>query len=292
MKKGLILINAYARLDSIMNQTARLKEEFNKLGVLIDIKRNNEFNLTVDTVNVKNEYSSYDFVIFLDKDKYVSKMIEKSGIRLFNSAKSIDLCADKMETYIALANNGFNMPKTLPGLMCLNADEDVSKTVDIIESKLSYPIIVKNSYGSLGKNVYMINNKQELLQIADELKNKPHLYQETIKESLGMDIRVIIIGGKFIGAMQRKSETDFRSNIAQGAKAYKIEILDELKTICINAAKVLGLDYCGIDILVSHNKYYICEVNSNAFFMAFENVTGINVAEAYAKYVIEEIYKN
>ena len=292
MKKGLILINAYARLDSIMNQTARLKEEFNKLGVLIDIKRNNEFNLTVDTVNVKNEYSSYDFVIFLDKDKYVSKMIEKSGIRLFNTAKSIDLCADKMETYIALANNGFNMPKTLPGLMCLNADEDVSKTTDIIEKKLGYPMVVKNSYGSLGKNVYLIKNKEELLAIADELKNKPHLFQEALQDSFGTDIRVIIIGGKFIGAMQRKSETDFRSNIAQGAKAYKIEISDELKNICINASKVLGLDYCGIDILVSHNKYYICEVNSNAFFMAFENVTGINVAEAYAKYVIEEIYKN
>lgn len=291
MRKGLILINAYARLDSIMNQTRRLKEEFNKLGVEIDIKHDDEFNVIIEDTKVKNDYFKYDFAIYLDKDKYLSKMLEKSGLRLFNKAKAIDLCADKMETYIALANHGFNMPKTLPGLMCLNADEDVSKSVDIIEKKLGYPIVVKSSYGSLGKNVYLINNKEELLSIADELKNKPHLFQEALKESFGTDIRVIIIGGKFIGAMQRKSETDFRSNIAQGAKAYPIEITDELKNICINVAEVLDLDYCGIDILVSNGKYYICEVNSNAFFMAFEQTTGINVAEAYAKYVISEIYK-
>lgn len=84
MKRGLILVNAYSRLISASNQPKRLKEEFEKLGVVVDIKKNSIDTAMIIEGNVQSFIEDYDFVIYLDKDKYTSSLLEKAGIRLFN----------------------------------------------------------------------------------------------------------------------------------------------------------------------------------------------------------------
>lgn len=294
MKQGLILVNAYSKLEHSLNQSKRLKVEFEKLGVHIDIRRNDFFASFINEQgNIESNVGDYDFCIYLDKDKYISSMLEKCGMRLFNSHYAVEVCDDKMVTSIELSNHNIPMPITLPGLLCYDFQEEVrDETLDNIEKKLCYPLIVKTSYGSLGKGVYKADNREQLEFIAKELKCKSHLFQQFIETSFGKDIRVIIIGGKFVAAMIRQSNGDFRSNLELGGIGTSIIPPNEVIEMCEKTAKILKLDYCGIDVLFGDNKYYVCEVNSNAFFGGIEKVTGINIAEKYAEYIINCIYNN
>ncbi|MBQ8323266.1 MAG: RimK family alpha-L-glutamate ligase [Clostridia bacterium] len=293
MKKALILINAYLKLRSQFSQAERIREELSVLGVRADIRRNDGFFALIENAKVKeNLPEKYDFCVYLDKDKYLSEMLEKTGLRLFNRHAAIRDCDDKMQTYIALSGHGVKMPKTLSGLLCYEPTEPVrGETVGRIERQLSYPIVVKECFGSLGKGVYMAKNESELLSLAEKLKCRPHLFQETVKTSVGKDVRVIVVGGKVLCAMLRKSETDFRSNIELGGTGSKYEPSGEMRAVCEKVASLLKLDYCGIDILLGENdEPIVCEVNSNAFFGGIEATAGVNVAGAYAEHIYKSVY--
>ncbi len=295
MKKGVIVINAYSELEHSLNQSRRMKEELEKLGVSTTILRNNTFLASVENRDgdLVNKLEDYDFCLYLDKDKYVSDILEKKGMRLFNRHQAIRYCDDKAVTCIQLAEHGIPMPKTLFGLLCYDPDKDVkSETLDIIERELGYPMIAKESYGALGKNVYKVDNRKELEEKAVELKSKPHLFQEYVSTSYGRDVRVIVIGGKVVATMLRKSDKDFRSNIELGGMGFPFEVGDKVKAQCVKIAEILGLEYCGIDLLFGKEKdeFLVCEVNSNAFFGGMEEATGINVGKAYAEYIYDKVY--
>ena len=106
----------------------------------------------------------------------------------------------------------------------------------------------------------------------------------------GVDVRVIVIGGKTVAAMQRSNENDFRANVARGGSTKRIDLPESFKMVAEACAEILGLDYCGVDLLYGDNgEPYVCEVNSNAFFDGIESSTGVNVAAAYVDYVIKTI---
>lgn len=293
MKKGLILINAYVTLKHSLYQSSRLKEEFEKMGVTIDILENDAFYALInDKGEIESKLSNYDFCIYLNKDKYISLMLEKCGLKLFNNHHAIRGCDDKMTTYILLSNNNIPMCKTLGGLLCYDQDALIKKeTIEHIEKELNYPLIMKYSYGSLGSGVFKINNQEELINKMEEMKCKPHLFQEFIENSKGRDIRVIVIGHKVYASMLRVSQNDFRSNIELGGKGINYTPNQELIDLCEKVSNILDLDYCGIDVLIDKDSYKICEVNSNAFFQGIERVTKKNIAKAYASYIYKKIYE-
>ncbi|MCD8286963.1 MAG: RimK family alpha-L-glutamate ligase [Clostridia bacterium] len=291
MRKGIIITNAYSTLPSSLNQSVRLKQELGALGVEADILPNNSFPVEVSGDGEAIRRLKADFCIYLDKDKYVSVLLEKTGMRLFNSAEAIATCDDKMLTHIALSGHGIPCPKTLPGLLCYDPQEPVTEaTLDRIEAALGYPVIVKASYGSLGKDVHKADGRTELQKLCERYKLVPHLFQECIQECAGRDIRVICIGGKAVAAMQRVSRTDFRSNMELGGKGTVYVPDADLTALCEKVSAVLGLDYCGIDVLPSKRGYLVCEVNSNAFFGGIEGVTGVNIARLYAEYIVQKVY--
>lgn len=292
MKKVLILNNAYYRLDSYLNQSKRLAEEFEKMGVQATVRANDFFPALLDGERAVSDLDC-DFIVYFDKDKYASELLEKCGYRLFNRHKSVLLCDDKMATYIALEKSGVHFPKTLPAPLCYIGGQTVlPQTLDKVEQELDYPVVVKQSYGSLGKGVFLAKNKQELVGLANRLICTPHHFQQYIKSSHGMDIRVIVIGGKAVCAMLRKSNGDFRSNVELGGIGQKMELSAPFKQTAELCAKTLELDYCGVDLLIDKNgNPLVCEVNSNAFFGGIEKVTGVNVAKAYVEYMLDCFYK-
>jgi len=116
------------------------------------------------------------------------------------------------------------------------------------------------------------------------------LLQEFIASSKGRDIRINVVGDKAIVSMLRENKNDFRSNIALGGIGKVTEISQEFYDTAESCACILGLDYCGVDLLYGENdKPYVCEVNSNAFWGEISAVTGINVAKTYAEYIIKQI---
>lgn len=290
--RGLILINAYCRLESFLYQSSRLKEEFGKLGVECDIRQNDFFAADIKDGRLRLNVSGYDFAIYLDKDMYMSKMLEDAGLKVFNSHESIRICDDKMLTHIVLAGAGIRMPDALSGLLCYTQDAKVSRdTLKHIGDTLGYPVIVKESYGSLGKGVFRADNEEELKVLAERLRMRPHLFERYIASSCGRDMRIIVIGGRVVASMIRSSDKDFRSNIELGGVGHAMKPDDMYADIAIKAAQAIGLVYAGVDVLFGEDGPIVCEVNSNAFFGGIEKVTGVNVAREYALEVMRIMNK-
>ena len=267
-------------------------EELAKLGVDAEILPNDAFFCTVEgDGGIVSRLSGFDFVVYLDKDKYVARMLQKCGVRLFNRAEAIEDCDDKMLTAIRLANAGIPMPPTVPGLLCYDENAPLNAAaMDRAAQILGYPLVVKSSYGSLGSGVHLARDAGELKDICQKLKCSPHLFQKFIAESSGRDARVIVVGGEVTAAMTRTAHGDFRSNLELGGSGSPLVPDDGLAELCRRVARHICLDYCGIDILFGSNGYLVCEVNSNAFFGGIERVTGINVAAAYAAHMYRSVY--
>ena len=289
--KGVILTNPYDTYSVQQHKVRRMAQELTALGVEVRVMPNDRFVSVVVDGNVES-FLDADFVLFFDKDKYTGEMLEKCGLRLFNSAGATAICDDKMLTHITLANHGIPMPATLPGALCYNPNGTISdEYLQIAIDKLELPMIVKQCYGSYGEQVYLVSTKQELKSKLDEIKTKAYLLQHFEQQSSGRDMRVIVIGGKAVCAMLRENDKDFRSNVAHGGVARAVEIPKTVAKICEKAAKIIGLDYCGMDVLLG-DEPKLCEVNSNAMFEAMENVTGVNVARLYAEHIVKTVKKD
>ena len=286
-----IIINAYYSAPHYLEQSLRLKSEFEQLGAHADVIRNDGFYGRIENGGINTYFSDYSACVYLDKDKYLSKMLEDNGIVLFNSHDTLADCDDKMLTYIRLAGSGVEMPKTLPGLLCYDPYERIrEQTINILESQLGYPMVVKECYGSQGKGVYPVFDRSQLFPAMERVKMKPHLYQKMITSSLAKDVRVIVIGGKAVGAMLREGADGFHSNIGRGGYGSNYPLSPSFQEAAERCAEVLGADYCGVDLLFGETgEPVVCEVNSNAFFSEFERCTGVNVAKLYAEYVLSRI---
>lgn len=289
--KGLIITNPYDTGDVQLNKRTRMLCEFANLGVDMRVLSNDLFLTRIENGKIVSGVSD-DFVLYFDKDKYVARMLEKCGFRVFNSASATEICDDKMLTHISLANCGVAMPKTLSGALCYKNDGEISKEyLNSVIDLLGLPLVVKECHGSFGEQVYLVRRADELFETVRKIKFKPYLFQQYIKKSSGKDMRVIVIGGKAVCAMLRRNSHDFRSNIQHGGLAEAAEIPDDIRLLCEKCARVIGLDYCGIDVLLG-DEPLVCEVNSNAMFEAMERATGVNVAELYAKHIVKSVTEN
>lgn len=286
--KGIITVNAYIKTESQISQADRIAEELKNLGCDVQVTRN--LNLCRIT-DGKLSANDYDFCVFLDKDKACARMLEKSGTRLFNCAKAIELCDNKILTHIALSNNGINMPDSVYAPLCYYRDANISEEFLLqVEYTLGFPLVAKKCYGSLGAGVYLIKNRAELREFEENNKLIEHFYQRFINCGAGEDIRVLLIGGKYLCSMKRTNTNDFRSNVELGGKGENYVADGQLIYLCEKVAAILNLDYCGIDILTDQNGVrYVCEVNSNAFFAEAERVCKINVAKSYAQHIVKTL---
>lgn len=286
--EGVILINPYDTYQVQQCKVIRMQRELTALGVDVTVVPNDRFVAGVVNGDIDCSLNA-DFVLFFDKDKYTGQMLESRGIRLFNSASATAICDDKMLTHITLAGHGIPMPDTLPGALCYNDKGEITEQyLQLAISRLGLPMVVKQCYGSYGEQVYLASNAQQLKSLLSQIKTKAYLLQHFEQQSCGKDMRVIVIGGKAVCAMLRENSTDFRSNIAHGGKATGIEIPKTVAEMCEKTAQIIGLDYCGIDVLLT-DPPKVCEVNSNAMFEAMERVTGVNVAKLYAQHIVKSL---
>lgn len=283
-----ILRNRYSHIPQYDRQIERIAEALAARGAKVEIKDTDSLGIRIENGEPKAP-KDWDACIYLDKDEYAASLLERSGVRLFNSAEAIRLCDDKMLTHIALTGSGIRMPDTTPGPLLYDAKMEIARGfADGLERRYGYPMVVKESFGSMGRGVRLVRDRKELDAALEELRGKRFLVQEMIGSGKGEDLRVIVIGGRTVGGILRRSESDFRSNAALGGMATAVDVPRESAEIAEKAAEVLGLDYCGADLLKDEEGRYtvLCEMNSNAFFSAFEEATGIDVAGAYADHVL------
>lgn len=289
--QGLIITNQ--ELGHNEYKIKRFQEEFSYLGINLNIVKNDGTLAEIENNRIKLNIPQCDFVIYLDKDIYLARMLEKANVRLFNKADFIKLCDDKLLTFIRCSDLGIKMPDTFAGPLVYTSTEKPNLDfLDVVINKIGLPMVVKKVYGSLGKDVYLVRNKEELISLYSSICHNPILFQKYISSSKGKSIRVIIIDGKPFGAFYRKNSDDFRSNFGTTAGSEKIENPQKYLDFAGEIAEKLEIEYAGIDLLDDENgEITMCEINSNAFFEEFENTTGLNVARAFAEMVKRKIYE-
>ena len=293
--RGIVIINGYPSAEKFYRQGEKIQKAIQAAGVECDLVKNGDvYALLSETGAVKVSFAQkYDFAVYLDKDKYLGRLLECAGVRLFNSAHAVELCDDKLLTYIALRNSGLRLASVISSPLCYTKGVLPNETfLEATAEKLGFPLVAKKSYGSFGAGVQLVHGMPELQKIAQEWQYEPHFYQQYISDSNGRDLRVIVVGGRAIGCMERVAqEGEFRSNIELGGVGKAIQPPKEYLLAAERAAKILGLDYCGVDLLETTEGPIVCEVNSNAFFEGFEKVTGIDVANVYAEHIVSQLQK-
>lgn len=228
-----------------------------------------------------------DAVLFTDKDIYLARQLENEGIPVFNQAEAIEVSDDKIKTYQALYQNNVPIPKTIIAPKTFGFTKQIeSRFIENLETELTYPLIIKEAFGSFGEQVYLIKHRQALIEKMRTLVKVPYLFQEFIHTSIGEDKRLQVVGEKIVAAMQRKSATDFRSNITAGGTMTPYSPTTEEQEVAIRASKAIGAHFSGVDLLTGeNNEPIVCEVNSNAHIRNLYHCTGINAAFDIIRYI-------
>lgn len=261
----------------------RLQEELRKRDVLL--------RMCTDL------YASYPFaapeftvVVYWDKDVILAKRLESVGVRLVNRAAAIEVCDDKEKMFAALADK-IVLPETVAAPLVYDVSDGADERfLDFAESKTGYPVVVKHNTGSQGKQVYLAKDRAELRALHGKLVHTPHLLQRFVHGAeMGSDTRVYLVGGKAVGAAERRNTTDFRSNVAMGGEMRRAALSQALKEAAETVADSLGLEYGSADFICEDGQYVFIEANASAYMRGAESV-GIALAEQYADYLTEVLH--
>lgn len=278
--EGTLIVNHGLLGEKYNEQTALYTQAAERLGV----------SLRVST-NAQRPEAFGEFVLFLDKDVILARTIELAGIPVFNSASAIALCDDKALTYLALKNSGIPMPETLVVPMTFfETDWTDNPFLPYAEEHLGYPMVVKEACGSFGWQVWLANDRAQLVEHLNKTSPRRTLLQAYIAGSKGRDIRINVVGGKAVACMYRYSDTDFRANISSGGSMKPYTPTPAQEAVALEACKLLGLDFGGVDLLFGESGApLLCEVNSNAHIKNILNCTGVNVAEHILAHIKETL---
>ena len=211
----------------------------------------------------------------------VVRQFEAMGTFCLNSSASIGTSRDKLAAHQALAINRIPMPDTA----FANSPRD---TENIIDLTAGAPLVVKLLESSQGKGVILAETRKAASSVISAFQklNAPFIVQDFVKDSNGSDLRLFVIGGKVIASMMRSaSEDDFRSNLHAGGKASKVKITQDERKIAKQAAKAMGLNIAGVDILRSSEGPKVLEVNSSPGLQGIETINKLNVASLIIDYL-------
>ena len=202
------------------------------------------------------------------------RQFEALGIFCANSWESISRSRDKLFSSQLFSQNGIEIPIT--GFAKSPLD-----TNDLISMVNGAPLVIKLLEGTQGKGVVLAENAKAAESVINAFKslNANILVQEFIKEAEGRDIRCFVIDGKVVASIQREAaKGEFRANLHQGGTASVIKITTEEKKLAVKAAKVLGLQIAGVDIIRSNKGPLVLEVNSSPGLEGIEQATGKDIA--------------
>lgn len=292
---GWIVYNGALRITKIEKLVERLSRRGAEKGMTLELVKNNELlpsygrNGEAELKTLK-PFKHPGFIIFWDKDIFLAKHLEMMGFKLFNSREAIETCDNKALTQLKLANLGIRMPKTLVGPFVFHKQNLSDQYIDHVFETLGPTVILKESHGSFGMQVYKVDSRDAFREKVEAIGNNAFIMQEYIETTFGRDVRVNIIGGKIVGAMKRQSTEDFRANITLGGVGEVVALTPVQEDIALKAHHALGLDFSGIDLLYGENdEPILCEVNSNVNYLSYEDLSGLDFSGLLVDYIVEQV---
>lgn len=217
----------------------------------------------------------------------VLRQFEMMGVYPLNESVAIGRSRDKLRSMQLLSREGIGLPVT-------TFAHDPGQTEEVIKLAGGAPLVVKLLEGTQGIGVVLADTDRSAKSIIEAFRGAKVniLVQEFIKEAGGTDIRVLVVGGKVIAAMQRTgSADDFRSNLHRGGSAKTIKITAEERSTALRSAKAMGLNVCGVDMLRSNHGPVVMEVNSSPGLEGVENATGIDIAGKIIDFLVSHAEK-
>lgn len=274
--------------------TKRLKEVAIKRGHEVKIIKYRECYASIEQNNPTVSYRGQDLGGFdaiipriaSHMTRYgtaIVRQLEMQGIYTISSSLAINRSRDKLRSMQLLAKAGVGIPKTVVSRNSVDID-------DLINKLGGTPVIIKLARGTHGNGVVLAESKKAAKSVLQALylSNEDGtnvMLQEYIEESAGTDIRVFVVGGRVVASMKRQSlDDDFRSNLHKGGEGTIAKLSEEERKLAIKAAKAMGLNVAGVDMMRSSRGPLILEVNASPGF-GIEKVTGRDVATPIIEYI-------
>lgn len=221
---------------------------------------------------------------------YGSSIVRQFEMKhVFTTVSSLALVRsrDKLRAMQIMAKHGVGIPRTA-----------FAKRPDNIQYLIKEvggpPLVVKLLEGTQGLGVVLAETKNAAKSVIEAFYglNANILVQEFIKEARGADIRAFVVGGKVVAAYKRQGkEGEFRSNLHRGGAGQPIKLKKNEREMAVRAARALGLDIAGVDMLQSDRGPLVLEVNSSPGLGGVETVTGVDVASKIIEYIEDNVKK-
>jgi len=204
----------------------------------------------------------------------VLRQFEMMGVYPLNESVAVSRSRDKLRSLQLLARKGIGLPVT-----CFaHSPDDIE---DMMKMVGGAPSVIKLLEGTQGLGVVLAETEKAAESVIEAFMGLKAniLIQEFIKEAGGADIRCFVIGERVVAAMKRQGkEGEFRSNLHRGGSASLVRLTPEERSTAVRAAKIMGLNVCGVDILRSNHGPVVMEVNSSPGLEGIETATGKDVA--------------
>ena len=274
--------------------TKRLKEESIKRGHEVSIIKYRDCYASIEQNNPTVSYRGEDLATFdaiipriaSYMTRYgtaIVRQLEMQGVYSVSSSLAINRSRDKLRSMQVLARAGVGIPKTVVSRNSTDID-------DLLEKIGGTPVIIKLARGTHGNGVVLAETKKaaksvlQAFYLSDD-DGTNILLQEFVEESAGTDIRAFVVGSRVVASMKRQSlDDDFRSNLHKGGEGVAVKLTEEERRMAIRAAKAMGLNIAGVDMMRSKRGPLVLEVNASPGF-GVEKVTGRDVAGPIIEYV-------
>ena len=266
--------------------TRRLVEEARERGLDVDIIDPLTCSMFVDQgrveVLVDGEPFEHEAVIprighsITGHGTALLRHLDQLGVWSSNSAAGILQSRDKLRASQILARNRIPIPRTM------NV-RDVRDVDHAIEAVGGLPVVVKVTKGTQGQGVFLRHTAYEAKSLVQGLLHarRDVLIQEYVAESHGQDVRVIVVGDEVVAAMRRRARgREFRSNFHLNGTVESVDLPKEFADVARRAARVLGLNVAGVDLLEGNDGPMVLEVNTSPGLQGIEMASGVNVAGA------------
>jgi len=206
---------------------------------------------------------------------------EERGVPVMNSPRAIERCVDKFYTTALLQEAGLSVPDTV---VCESAADALAAL------RVMGDAIVKPIFGSLGHGMVRVSDPGVALRIVEPLEQVGSVfYVQRVVDHGGRDIRVFVVGGRVIGAIERTAPAgQWRTNVSRGGSVRPFDLPPSWEQMAVDATTAVGADYAGVDLLPSRDgQVFVLEVNGIPGWRGLQQATGIDVAGAIVERLID-----
>jgi ribosomal protein S6--L-glutamate ligase len=204
----------------------------------------------------------------------LTRQFQSMGVYALNTASAIAQSRDKLYALQLLLGNDLDIPIT--GFAKSPAD-----TGDLVNMVGGSPLVLKLLEGAQGRGVVLAETRKAAESVINAFKSLQAniLVQEFIKEAEGKDLRCFVVNNRVVASIQRQAAPgEFRANLHQGGTASPVKITRDERRIAVRAAKAMGLNVAGVDMIRSERGPLVLEVNSSPGLEGVETATGKDVA--------------